>query len=268
MNNETVQPDPKKRDLGSKNNSVDTKLPFYFKHFRLLSFVILAISGFIFFRALLAIESQITEAAVVNIARNYIQSFESFRTLYTSEVVETVRKEGIEVTHDYDQKKGAIPLPATLSRELAEHIARETQNGLELRLFSIYPFPWRKDLHKTLDHFEKDAFVAINKNKENPFYRIEDQNGKKVARYAKADVMREACVSCHNNHPQTPKSDWKVGDLRGILEVSFPIADFENQEVRALNVTRISLVIIFFCLAGGFVCMSYIIENYVKKKLK
>ena len=267
MGNETKQSNPDEGNLDSKKNSIDIKLPFWLKHFRLLSFGILAVLGFLFFRNLLAIESQITDAAAITIARNYIQTFESFRTLYTSKVVETAREQGIEVTHDYHQKKGAIPLPATLSRELAEHIARETQNGLELRLFSIYPFPWRKDLHKTLDHFEKDAFVAINKNKENPFYRIEDQNGRKVARYAKADTMREACVSCHNNHPQTPKSDWKVGDLRGILEVSFPIAGFENQEVRALNITRFTLIIIFFCLVGGFVCMSYIIENHIKKKL-
>ena len=38
-----------------------------------------------------------------------------FRTLYTSEVVDTVMKHGIEVTHDYATKEGAIPLPVTLT---------------------------------------------------------------------------------------------------------------------------------------------------------
>jgi len=31
--------------------------------------------------------------------------------------------------------------------------------------------------------------------------------------------MGPACVSCHNNHPESPKKDWKVGDVRGIQEV-------------------------------------------------
>jgi PAS domain S-box-containing protein len=32
--------------------------------------------------------------------------------------------------------------------------------------------------------------------------------------------MRKACVTCHNAHPDSPKRDWKVGDVRGIQEVS------------------------------------------------
>jgi light-regulated signal transduction histidine kinase (bacteriophytochrome) len=34
-----------------------------------------------------------------------------------------VRAQGIEITHDYEGKAGAIPLPATLSMELGERIA-------------------------------------------------------------------------------------------------------------------------------------------------
>jgi adenylate cyclase len=38
--------------------------------------------------------------------------------------------------------------------------------------------------------------------------------------------MGATCVSCHNTHPESPKRDWKVGDVRGIQEVSItqPIA--------------------------------------------
>lgn len=267
MSNETTQPNPGDGTLNSKKNPIDIKLPFWLKYFRLLSFVILAVSGFVFFRSMLAIESQITEGAAINIASNYLQTIESFRTLYTSKVVETVREQGIEVTHDYHQKKGAIPLPATFSRELGIHIANKTNYGLKFRLYSIYPFPWRIKDYKTLDDFERDAFRAIKENKKRPFYRVEEQNGKRVLRYARADIMRAACVSCHNSHPQTPKSDWKVGDLRGVLEVSFPLIGFENKEVQALHVTQYVLIFFFFCLAGGFLVMSYVIENYIKSKL-
>ena len=39
-------------------------------------------------------------------------------------------------------------------------------------------------------------------------------------------IMGAACVGCHNAHPESPKKDWKVGDVRGIQEVAIaqPIA--------------------------------------------
>jgi hypothetical protein len=33
-------------------------------------------------------------------------------------------------------------------------------------------------------------------------------------------MMEQPCVNCHNSHPESPKTDWKVGDVRGIQEVS------------------------------------------------
>ena len=39
-------------------------------------------------------------------------------------------------------------------------------------------------------------------------------------------IMAQACVSCHNSHPESPKKDWKTGDVRGIQEVTItqPVA--------------------------------------------
>ena len=33
-------------------------------------------------------------------------------------------------------------------------------------------------------------------------------------------IMAQACVACHNAHPESPKRDWKVGDVRGMQEVT------------------------------------------------
>ncbi len=65
----------------------------------------------------------ITTTALENAAL-YTQALQEFRTLYTSEVVARVRSQGIEVTHDYETKEGAIPLPATLSMILGENIGK------------------------------------------------------------------------------------------------------------------------------------------------
>jgi len=32
--------------------------------------------------------------------------------------------------------------------------------------------------------------------------------------------MGSACVKCHNSHPDSIKTDWKVGDVRGLQVIS------------------------------------------------
>jgi class 3 adenylate cyclase len=39
-------------------------------------------------------------------------------------------------------------------------------------------------------------------------------------RYIAPVIMGATCVNCHNRHPDSQKRDWKVGDVRGIQEVS------------------------------------------------
>src|SRR5262249_59930299 len=55
------------------------------------------------------------------------------------------------------------------------------------------------------------------------FHRVEEVHGRPALRYATADLMRPGCVNCHNTHPVSPKTDWQMGDVRGVLEVIFPL---------------------------------------------
>src|SRR5262245_61568511 len=66
------------------------------------------------------------------------------RSLYTRNVVERVRHRGVEVTHEYANKEGAIPLPATMTIELGRRLGASA-SGVQVRLYSDYPFPWRTD---------------------------------------------------------------------------------------------------------------------------
>lgn len=72
----------------------------------------------IIFWHLSRLSSELNESAVLQTAAVYSESLAEFRTLYTSEVVARVKSKGVEVTHDYATKEGAIPLPATLSMAL------------------------------------------------------------------------------------------------------------------------------------------------------
>ena len=98
------------------------------------------------------------ESTALQYATLYARSIEEFRTLYTSEVVGRAKEYGMEVTHDYASRDGAIPLPATLSMALGRR--READSGVEVRLYSDYPFPWRTD-GGPRDEFEVEAMRQL-----------------------------------------------------------------------------------------------------------
>jgi PAS domain S-box-containing protein len=151
------------------------------------------------------------------------QTFEELRKLYTAEVVDRLKDKAVEITHDPAHREEAIPLPVTLAMELGEKINRE-HPGAHVRLVSDYPFPWRKDSRPPLDAFQQEALQALRNDPSQPFYRFEEVEGRSALRYAVADRMEAACLVCHNDpRTQSPKTDWKVGDVRGILEIVRPL---------------------------------------------
>ena len=168
------------------------------------------------------LQSNLVRMQALQSAKLFAETLAEFRTVYTSEVVERIRPAGIEITHDYHLQEGAVPLPATLSMILGNRIGA-LGSGAESRLYSGHPFPWRSENGGLADIFAQDAWEALTRKPEEPFYRFETLGGREVLRYATADLMRPACVDCHNTHPETPKDDWEVGDVRGVLEVITPL---------------------------------------------
>ena len=190
--------------------------------------------------------SNLLESAALEGVSLHAESLEELRTLYTSEVVERLRGRGVTVTHDYAAHEGAIPLPATLSMELGRRIG-ERGSGAQVRLYSDYPFPWRAD-GGPRDAFERDALRYLRENPGKVFFRFEDFLGRSALRYAKADLMREDCVSCHNSHPASPKTDWSAGDVRGVLEIIRPLHRLEAQMRESLRET--------FALAAALILLA------------
>ena len=173
----------------------------------------------------------------------YAQVLNKSNTLYSSEAVERLQKvHGVTVTHDYANKEGAIPLPDTYLIELAQSLS-EKDSGMLVRSYSDYPFPWRRAQGGAKDDFEREALRTLRQNPSLPFFRFENFQGHQSLRYALASVMQPSCVGCHNTHPQSPKTDWKVGDVRGVLEISTPLDNFIAQTHTGLSGT--------FAMLGG-----------------
>jgi len=181
------------------------------------------------------------------------KSMDEFRKYYSDNVVTRAREAGIEVTHDYLNKKGSIPLPITLHSDLSSKIGRE-HFGTTTRIFSDYPYPWNRD-GGAKDDFERQAVTVLTKSPGEPFTRVEDLDGKRALRFAKADLMVASCIECHNR-AESPKRDWKIGDLAGVLTITVPLNP-EHQMLHAKMDDSLILIGILLILLVVALAMVY-----------
>jgi adenylate cyclase len=143
----------------------------------------------------------------------------SVRNYYANNVVGRVLASPgtTRVVHNYRDVPGAIPIPATLSLELGKVIG-EQQRNIEYRFVSDYPFKNRAP--HALDEFETVALGRLRQNSNQELTQVSSSTFADNVRLIAPIIMEQPCVSCHNSHPESPKTDWKVGDVRGIQEVS------------------------------------------------
>jgi methyl-accepting chemotaxis protein len=159
------------------------------------------------------------EADAVAAATRTVQQFQQVRAYYTANVVGKALKSGVSANFDHKAQAGTIPLPATMLHDLSAELSKD---GTRISLYSPYPFPNRKD--RSIDAFGREAWEALSKSPDQPFKRVETIDGKTTVRVGVADrLTAQACVDCHNVRADSPKKDWKLGDMRGVLEVAVAI---------------------------------------------
>ena len=135
---------------------------------------------------------------------------------------------------------------------------------MTLKLYSPYPFPNRQSLQ--LDDFASKAWKALNSNPDKSFSVTETIKNIQVVRVALADTMsQQGCVDCHNAHPDTPKNDWQLDDVRGVLEVQVPIEkDLAN--ANQLNITIASIVCI--ALIATVALLFFMFRQLISNRLR
>jgi hypothetical protein len=76
------------------------------------------------------LSSNLIQSAALQSASMHAASLREVRRLYTSEVADRVAGHGIQVTHDYATREGAIPLPATFSMAFGNAVSRGSSSIL------------------------------------------------------------------------------------------------------------------------------------------
>jgi class 3 adenylate cyclase len=172
--------------------------------------------------------------------------FNDIRAYYADNIVSRVQnfKGDTVAVHNYKDVPGAVPIPATLSLELGSIIAHHGAN-IGYNFTSDLTFAGRAP--HVLDPFEKNA-LADFRAKRDPDMVATSISGslfERQIRMAVPVVMGAACVACHNSHPDSPKRDWKVGDVRGIQEITV------RQPV-ARNLYSFKYLLMYLACGGAF----------------
>src|SRR5829696_6428590 len=144
---------------------------------------------------------------------------DDMRGFYGSDVVGRILQGSGQATavHNYRDVAGAIPIPATRSIELGKRISAH-DGSVKYRFISDLPFKGR-EAHE-LDSYEQRAISSLRANPKEPVIEVSGSFLERHVRAAAPVIMGQVCVTCHNAHPDSPKTDWRVGDVRGIQEIS------------------------------------------------
>lgn len=165
------------------------------------------------------------------------------RSFYSREVVDKLySSQDVTVSHDYHDKELTIPAPVSMTLALEDELIAQG-SGSGIRMLSDYPWPWRPD--RQLDAFEREALAALQETPGEPVSRLEQRDDETVFRSAIAVRMEESCVACHNTHPESPKTDWEVGDIRGIQEVIIPASALYGTGFTSINNLIFMLAVAF-----------------------
>ena len=186
----------------------------------------------------------------------------SLRTFYSTQVVPRAREGGLELNHNWDSREATLPVPASLIKAVGADF-EETHPGTIVRTYSRYPWPNRAAT-ETYDEFEMAAITALELNPTEPFFEIVEYEGQTAVRYAVADVMGESCVACHNSHAESPKQDWAVGDVRGVLEILLPVEAAQSGITQGIGILGL---IIASGLAMLAIAVWRVMRNLIFKPL-
>jgi hypothetical protein len=151
---------------------------------------------------------------------------DSDRTIYTRKIVNRlVKKEKVIKASEHFEDDKALVLPAQMFRFGAELVQKRAEKlpdvDFSYSLQSLWPVN-RQNAPKT--DAEKAGLKYVAENKGKNYYTTEELGGKKYFTAVYADTgVAPVCVSCHNAHPDSPKKDFKIGDVMGGVVIRIPV---------------------------------------------
>ncbi len=152
---------------------------------------------------------------------NYIHAIiDADRNVYTRHVVERLQTKGIVVASENWEEKNTLPLPAQFLMESGRYIAKKGL-GLQYRLISLWPINKR---NAATNELEKTGLGTILTQPTRPYTGFMKVGETRYFQAVYADLAAtQACIGCHNAHPDSPKRDFKIKDVMGAIVITIPV---------------------------------------------
>lgn len=147
------------------------------------------------------------------------------RTFYTKEIVGKGKLVGLKFDEDWRKNNvEAGPLPALFLRSTGSFIEKSPV-PLGLYLGSDFPIVEAN----LFEGVQAEKFKEIRKDKKAKFFYDEDTE-RYIGMFPDF-AGAQACVSCHNEHKNSPKTDWELNDIMGATTWSYPEDSLSTEEL-------------------------------------
>jgi hypothetical protein len=145
------------------------------------------------------------------------------RANYTKLIIARLGPKGANVInpneHWEDHENGAL-LPAQMFRAGAEAVA-EVTDEFTYSLQSVWPI---NSQNKPKTGVEKEGLEFVAANPGQRFYGEETLGDTTYFTAVYPDIaVSAACVDCHNEHKDSPKTDFKIGEVMGGVVIRVPL---------------------------------------------
>jgi uncharacterized protein DUF3365 len=145
---------------------------------------------------------------------------EADRATYAEQVVHRLQdvEKVIRSSERFKEEK-ALPLPSQMLRMGSKRAGEKGR--FRYALISEWAIN-KANLPRT--DFERQGLAALVKAPEQPFTRYETSGGQRYFMALYADrAVSEACTNCHNGHPESPRHDFKQGEVMGGVVIALPL---------------------------------------------
>jgi hypothetical protein len=185
------------------------------------TFAFIAVVVFWIFKITLADSMKSDMVSSEKVATFIHAVLEANRNNYTENVVSKLQRDGIEAHEHWKDERG-VPLPAQFLMETGRQVALKDLN-FSFRLASLTPvYVW----NGPNSDLERQGLAAVQKDPDRPFYGFLTKSGIRYFQAIYADrAVSTACVDCHNNHPNSPRRDFKLNDVMGGIVITFPVGE-------------------------------------------
>ena len=146
---------------------------------------------------------------------------ESDRTVYTRVIVNrlTLQDKVITASEHFEDDQ-ALALPAQMFRFGAEMVSSKTE-AFNYSLQSLWAVN-KQNMPRT--DVEKQGLTFLAENPGERYYGEEVLGGVKYLTAVYPDIaVAPACVSCHNDHADSPRHDFAIGDVMGGVVIRIPL---------------------------------------------